>query len=361
MAFFQNLKVKSDPFNATAIKLIWELIDANDRVLLFLPDIARYKSLTNRHVLASFRESVKKIYKSHPKYVVLFVPNENVDLYEFERVYDVEIQWLTDLDLLHDTNGFMAHHKPRVLYLLTTKRIEPLYSKYFDKAITDTLYLRTCDIDALDIPIRYGKSAFEDILTVEIYIKKFLMNLEGRAAASDMHYDVAFIVGESDPCTTADMLNAALDADVCSLIFNCNPAVAPMLINYNEITCVNYDNANICIDVFSDMTSRLDNLCQLYTTFIFIGKFTFNDKATETKWSKYTETIQNIGIFDTCAFTSLLDEIPDKKVKHFRISKELPKMIDMFVDQTSDPLGIMGPSGGNGEGDGCDDDDDENA
>jgi hypothetical protein len=351
MTFFQNLKVKSNPLNATAIKLIWELIDVDDRVLLFLPDIARYKSLTNRHVLASFRESVKNIYKSNPKYVVLFVPNENIDLYEFERVYDVEIQWLTDLNVLHDTDGFMTHHKPRVLYLLTTKRIEPQYSKYFDKAIADTLYIRTCDIDALDIPIKYGKSAFEEILNVQIYIKKFLLKLEGRAAPTDMHYDVAFIVGESDPRTTADMLNVALDADVCSLIFNCNPAIAPMLINYNEIACVNYDNANICVDVFSEMTSRLDNLCQLYTTFIFIGTFQFNDKATETKWSKYIETVENICIFDTCAFTSLLDEIPDKKVKHFRISKELPKMIDIFVYRSSDPLRIMGSDDNGGGGD----------
>jgi hypothetical protein len=345
MAFFQNqnLKVKSNPSNATAIKLIWELVDPNDRVLLCLPDITRYKSLTNRHVLASFRESVKNIYKSNPKYVVLFVPNDTVDLYEFERVYDTEIHTLTDLDLLHDTDGFMAYHKPRVLYILNTKTLlEPQnisYAKYFDKAIADTLYLSTRDKDALDIPIRYGKSAFEEILNVQIYINKLVHKLN--APLINIHYDVAFIVGESDPRTTADMINLALYADVCSLIFNCNYAIAPMLINDKNITCVDYDDANICVDVFSDMSSRLGDLCQLYTTFIFIGKFRFNDKATMAKWTKYTETIENISIFDTCAFTSLLAEIPDKKVKHFRISKEVPKMIDMFVDQNLDPLRIM--------------------
>lgn len=332
--------------NKMLFKLVWNLVKEDDRILLILPNVDNYN---DKYVLANFRESINAVYKSKPKYVVVYLPNTTVlsdkVIHLYETVYNIEIQWLTELSLLNNAD-FMQHHKPSLLYILKKEALHIDYTKYFDKAITDTL---TTNLKhTLNIPINYGISAFEEILNVQIYLNKLLSKICQPLDALRYHRtDLTFIIGKTSiPIEVlTEMIMDVLEINMCALVFNCNNELAPALeyierIITNDIPFVYYEEPTICIDVYSDLVNRLKKLS---ATHIFIGDFRFSDEDVRSKWLEYTSKLEDTSVFDIDAFTSLLGEhhIDEKQVKVFRLSKELPEMVNMFVNKNTDPFGIM--------------------
>ena len=280
------------------VKLKWELVEENDKVLLILPDICRYKNFTNPHILNAFRESVKKI---KCKFVVVIIPNlifTQRNILKYEELYDNEFQWLSNVSLLNDTT-FLDYHNESVMYILqdTTSFID---TSFFSKIVINTL---NCDelcirqLKSLHIPLHYGICVFEEIINMSIFLNG----------------TISLIIGKTEEKISKESM--------VDMIFNCSGKFIKNSISYEEPT--------ICIDVFSDLIYRLD---KLKTIPIFIGEFSFENSQIETRWNSYFT--KKICIYDISAYETL------KPIANYRLSKDIPNLLKMFYSQNSDLLHI---------------------
>jgi hypothetical protein len=338
-------------------RLVWNLIDKHDKVLLILPNLTKH-TIENEYILSYFRETIKSIYKSEPTIVVCFVEgiyftNDIIKAYEY--IYDIEIQWLTNIELIKNED-FMKYHKPKMMYFLKSQSIPLIEPLHFDKCIIDTMNLSKStmvSLDNLNISLHYGKCVFEEFINVKIYLNKLMTRLTTSLEKSldtntNIGYnDIAFIIGNTKlPIRTiTSILNKTIKTDSCALVFNCNNSLTSNIkvLENNKsryaTSFVYYEEATICIDVFSDLTERLDKLSSLHTTYIFIGSFDFNDNDIKTKWYNYIEHLENASIYDIDAFSSLLRDIKDNAhLKKFRISNEITTVIDIFISKNTDVL-----------------------
>ena len=273
------------------IKLNWDVIEEDDRVLLILPEETDF---THPDIVATFRESIHKI---KCEFVVAIVSNfKEADILKYEELYDTEFQLLNNVALLKN-NRFLKHHNSSVVYILHKDMKIPAF---FTKVVINTF---KCDmipsLKELKIPIHYGICVFNEIITMNLFMKG----------------SISLVIGE----TKTPFINET----PVDLIFNCS--------GFFIEDAVSYEESIICIDVFNDLVYRLE---ELDTIVLFIGKFTFDNAEIEKRWKTYF-TKQNC-IYDTDAYETL------KPKMHCRLSKDVPNLLKMYHSQKSDLLGITG-------------------
>lgn len=275
------------------VKLKWEIIEENDRVLLILPE---HIDFSHPDIFATFRETIQQI---KCKFVVAVILNfKEADILKYENVYDREFQLLNHTSLLNNTD-FLKHHNNDVIYVLQDKKTI-LDIVFFTKIIINTYH---CDdtlikqLKVLNIPMQYGICIFNEIITMNIFLKG----------------SVSLIIGETDEPFVCD--------SPVDMIFNCS--------GYFMENAITYEEATICIDVFHDLTYRLN---ELETTPIFIGKFKFDKPNIRTMWNSYFE--KKYGVYDIHAYESF------EPKKYYRISKDVPNLLKIHDLQKSDLLSI---------------------
>jgi hypothetical protein len=276
------------------VKLKWDIIEKEDRVLLILPND---HSLTHPDIISIFRETIKKIKCA---FVAIIIPhfNDN-DILKYEELYDTEFQFLKNVSSFKN-DDFLKHHNSNVMYILQdTASI--MCTSFFTKIIIDTLNCSEVfvqQLKSLNVPIQYGMCVFNEIITMNIFMKG----------------TISLIVGEIK--NTLFFPEKKVD-----MIFNCSGFFIKNSVAYEEPT--------ICIDVLHDLTYRLN---EMNTIPIFIGKFRFDNPQIEKLWQDYfTKTI---CIYDIDAYETL------RPTENYRISKDIPNLLKMYYSNKSDLLCI---------------------
>ena len=145
------------------VKLNWDIIEEDDKVLLILPEDTDF---THPDIVATFRESIHKI---KCDFVVAMISNfKEADILNYEELYDTEFQLLKNVALLK-YNRFLKHHNRSVLYILQERTNMP---SFFTKVVINTL---NCNdllfLKELKIPMHYGMCVFNEIITMNIFMK----------------------------------------------------------------------------------------------------------------------------------------------------------------------------------------------
>ena len=271
------------------IKLNWDIIEEDDRVLLILPNDTDF---THPDIVATFRESIHKI---NCEFVVTIISNfKEADILKYEELYDTEFQLLKNLELLKNTH-FLKHHNSSVVYILQQDMMK--ITPFFTKVVINTLNCDVKFLKELKIPLHYGICVFNEIITMNIFMKG----------------SISLVIGET--------IKPFIHDKPVDLIFNCS--------GFFIKDSVSYEESIICIDVFNDLVYRLE---ELDTIVLFIGKFTFDNAEIEKRWHTYF-TKQKC-IYDTDAYETL------KPKAHCRLSKDVPNLLKMYHLQKSDLLGI---------------------
>ena len=334
-------------------KIVWNIIEKDDTILLLLPNITTIQSIENEELFQEFRETIQEIRLAKPRYIVACVNgidfrNDIIQLYE--QVYGVEMQWLSNLQLLKNPQ-FMEYHNAKTIYLLKEDLVisEPDNS-HFKKAILDVLDFDKDAISYLQkiqIPLHYGKCFLEEIVNVNIYMNKLMERIQSSLeSVSDNSYDVTFIIGKTNlPFQKIyNMIMETFKTNQCSMVFSCNNELTKNLSTIQKETktkvpLVEYDNSVIDIDIVHDLVGRLQRISSRFTTHVFIGEFSFDSKEVKETWYKHLEYLENVSIYDANAYHSLLKDIKGDNKNKFRLSKEVLSMIDMFLCGNTDPLG----------------------
>ena len=340
---------KRDPLRT---RIVWNIVDKKDRILLLLPNVTNISVIENEELFQQYRETLQEIFVAKPTYVLVYTPgltytNEVIHLYE--KIYGVEIQWLSDLTLLKN-DRFMEHHRGQVYFLKQDLFMSELDRSYVDKAILDVLnfdkdlihYLQECTI-----PLHYGKCFLEEVVNVNIYMNKLINRIQNALEnGTDNSYDVTFVIGKTTlPFEEMyQMIMNTLKTNQCSMIFSCQETLTKKLPSIQKetktrIPMIDYDQEELDIDMMHDLIGRLQRISSRYTTHLFIGEFTFASKEVKDIWYKHLESLENISIFDIQAYDSLLKDIKGDAKHMYRLSKEVPSMLRMFLDGETDPLG----------------------
>ena len=263
------------------VKLNWNIIEEDDRVLLILP---RETDYTHQDIVATFRESIQKI---KCKFVVVIISSfKKEHILEYEELYDREFQLLKNVALLKNEDFLKYHNNDTIYVLQDTKSI--MTTPFFTKVIINTLncnHLFVRQLKVLKIPIQYGMCVFNEIITMKLF----------------MNGSISLIIGE-----IKTPINQEKPVD---LIFNCSGFFMKNAVSYEEPT--------ICIDVLHDLTHRLK---ELDTIHVFIGKFTFDNADIEKKWNTYFE--KKRCIYDTFAYETL------KPKTNYRLSKDISNLFN---------------------------------
>lgn len=356
MDFLEKLKQlaegggsKKDPLRT---RIVWNIVEKGDRLLLLLPNLTDIDSIDNEEIFQEYRETLHEILLSKPTYVVAYIPglsytNQTIHLYE--KIYGVEIQWLPDLSLLKN-NQFMEYHRGQMYLLKQDLLMSEIDTSYTTKAILDVLeydkeivqYLQDCTI-----PLHYGKCFLEEVVNINIYMNKLVNRIQNALEDGvDNAYDISFIIGKTQiPFVELyQMIMNTLKTNQCSLIFSCQTEVTKKLPTLRKetktrIPLVDYDHEELDIDMVHDLVGRLQRISSRYTTHIFIGTFSFDTKETKDLWYKHVEALENISIFDVAAYDTLLKDVKKEKKHMYRLSKEVPTMVRMFLESDTDPLG----------------------
>lgn len=333
-------------------KVVWNVVEKGDKVLLLLPNIQMYTGVDNEQIFQEFRETITAILAAKPSYVLLYVSgiDHTHELLQFyETVYGTEIQWLSDIRLLHNEQ-FMEYHSTTKLYFLKEHLLDIDIEAYISRVILDVL---DYDHDILsyiqdtDLPIHYGKCFMEEVVNIQVYLNKLITRINScLSESSHQEYDVSFIIGKtSSPWKILqDVLVKTCKQNQCTLLFSCHPEVSKHLpemkkeLKLGKIPLVDYETEVLDIDMIHDLVGRLQRVSTKYTTHVFIGAFSFETKEVLEVWKKHTDTLQTHSIFDVDAYDSLLAHLSPQEKQTFRISKEPIPMLEMFLSGSTDPL-----------------------
>jgi len=352
MELFNPFKEKKEAIHT---KVVWNVMDDDDKILLILPDIRPYHPIENETILQQFRLTIHEILDKKPIHTVLYidVPNPLTDhcLRQLEGLLGTELQWLHSLDHL-ENETFMEHHHPKKVYLLQEKLYHyPIMSNHFTKAIIDTLviednrYIPTM-LEEAAVPLHNGVCFLEETINLRVFLNKLMTQLNTpfhKSRHRSEEYDVAFIIGkleENELIDIESLIKRTIQKDQCSMVFSCNETISKNLAALKKefrtkIPLIDYELPILDSDVTHELVGRMERISKSYTTFLFIGKFEFGTPEAKVIWEKHRKYLENCSIFDPFAYDVLIG----KHKNTYRLTKEMGTLIDIFLRGEFDNLG----------------------
>jgi hypothetical protein len=293
--------------NLVMTEVVWELLKANDRLLYVVPNIHYYAAITNTK---PFQSTIQAIQQNKNTYVVLYIQDANTQdestLRFYEQFYEVEIQWLNDLnDLKHP--DFLEHHTPSKFYLLKDQEYIP--SEFFDKMVVDSL---TFSHD-FGIPRIEGKCYLEQRVVEKFYLRKLIQQFTsasafvlGQSSRPSGGYDVGFFIGDLPDSYPKQVLRNIIHDYVKLTRCSC------LYITDATLRSLAKTHANRYFPALglkqSKTPSVLQTIAQVstkYTTFVFIGKFTV---TLQKQWEEKRDKLTNDILFDPFAYETMAGE-----------------------------------------------------
>ncbi len=311
--------------NVIRTEIVWDILKKNDRVLIVLPNILHYTTITNSYILEKFQVTFQEIFKTPCKYMVVYIPNIDLseeDLRKYEDFYQYEFQWLENLKFLKN-KLFLETYNPKKLYLLKNAFQESELKTYFSKAIIDhSGYKHT-----LPITTHHGKCYLEEVITSSFYLNKLLSRINNSLSLhqDDTTYDIALFIGnlpEKYPIQDLkDLIADLIKCNQCSYLYSLNPEINEYMNEYKQLSF------KTIYPVFyrtEHLIACNREVAHRYSTSIFIGSFGMTEPEL---WKKYISTHQHDCLFDPHAFDTLIKE----NLKAFKVCLDPIALVKNFL------------------------------
>lgn len=311
--------------NIIKTEIVWDILKKNDRVLIVLPNILHYTSITNAYILEKFQLTLREIFKTPCKYIVVYIPNlilSEEDLRKYEEFYQYEFQWLEKVNILKNKQ-FLESYNPKKLYLLQKPFEEGELKTYFSKAIIDCCSYK----HTLPITTHHGKCYLEEVITSSFYLNKLLARINNSLSLhqDDTSYDIALFIGnlpEKYPIQDLkDLIGESIKCNQCSYLYSLNPEINEYMkefknLSFKTIYPVFYRTEHL-IACNREVAHR-------YSTSIFIGSFGMTEPEI---WKKYINTHHHDCLFDPHAFDTLIQE----NQKSFKVCLDPIALVKNFL------------------------------
>lgn len=341
-----------------AIKSVWKVVKKDDRILIIMPNIKKYLTANLPiYLLKEFQKTLHSIFSENPSYVVAVFPSiesEN-DFLIYENFYEYEIQHIEDMSVFHN-EIFKQYMKRDKLYTITVNDMEDflyhLSNKYvdivlFDDPLIDKEYMQIVKHNG--VHCSHGRCYIDDFLNAKMYLKKVLNKLM-KPLRGGMHQDIedddidiALIIGNNSKVNDTFLKDTIYE-----------------LIKRNQLSLL-ITTDNVIYNIVKDMTIELNIRLRLskivhpftktnihdfyrllrraavsYTSYVFIGEFTFDSKESQQIWDDKKDFLQGNSVFDVDAIRTLFPEEKDIENSKYRLSQNPLGMLDLFLDMNDD-------------------------
>lgn len=336
------------------VKTEWNVLEENDRVCIFLPDIVKYAGIKNNKVIQQFRQTICEILKNSPKYIVAVVPEHITldDYYIYEEFYNIELQKIKSMDVFNN-DLFNQYLKNDKLYVIESG-INEIF-KEITKKNTDIVIIDDTSIDInnkiikeyYNGNVKMGKCYMDDTINISTYLCKSLQRIL-KPYLGIMHQiaeenDVALVFGSDINYTSDDIRDKITELckhNLLTAVFCANDDIYDLcketIIENSSDTPILRLSSELDTEDISILLNEISELSKEYTSIIFIGEFTFLDETSKNMWEKEMEMFGNISIFDPHAYASLVrDDLNEEDSLLYRMTFEPINMISSFIEKDS--------------------------
>jgi len=338
------------------VKSIWDIVKKDDRVCLFLPDISRYSKLIKYKVIEQFRQTIIAILKANPEYIIGILPEHiSESSYEmYEEFYNIEIQHIDDINVFENElfKKYMKNDKLYILPFNKEKTPQVLTENVINILIIDDFNITTLeDWFYKDIKIKYdyGKCYIQDIINVNMYLKKSLNRIIKPIISSMLHQndfddcDVAFIFGNNvniDTDKLKEHLYSLCKHTLLSVIISTNKEITEICkqvlsTNRYKIPIVSLPS-KLSANNVNTMIERINKVSLDNTTFMCMGHFEFQDDKALNVWNKEKEILINNSIYDAESFISLHGDEKNMEESKYRLTFDPLNVIKMYIKLDND-------------------------
>lgn len=335
------------------IKAEWNVLEENDRVCIFLPDIIKYIGIKNNKVVQKFRQTISEILKKDPKYIIAVLPN-NIkidDYYLYEAFYNIEFQNIKNINVFND-DLFNQYLKNDKLYVLDNNDTKEVFKNFTNDNI-DILVIEDTNININDDwikevyngNIKMGKCYMDDTININTCLRKSLQRLLRPYLGNILHQiaeenDIIFIFGNDvnyDSDDIIDKITELCKYNLLSGIFSANDDIyeickKTLIENSSDAPLIRLSEEIDTEDV-SVLLNEVSDYSKEHTSVVFIGEFKFSDDNSKNMWDKEMEMFANISIFDPHAYATLVrDDLNEDDNAVYRMTYEPIKMISKFIE-----------------------------
>lgn len=311
--------------NIIRTEIVWDILKKNDKLLIVLPNILHYATIINPYILEKFQLTLREIFKTKCKYIVVYIPNITLseeDLRKYEEFYQYEFQWLEKLTLLKN-KLFLETYNQKKLYLLQKPFEESELKTYFSKVIIDHSGYK----NKLPVTTHYGKCYLEEVVTSSFYLNKLLSRINNSLSLhqDDTTYDIALFIGnlpEQYPIQDLkDLLAALIKCNQCSYLYSLNLEINEYMKEHKHLS---FKTMYPAFYRTEHLIACNREVAHRYSTSVFLGSFGLTEPEL---WKKYISTHQHDCLFDPHAFDALIKS----DLKSFKVCLDPISLVKNFL------------------------------